>query len=207
MDYKNFTIRMLVSFIFLTFYLLLILTNFKLVFFLIIAIYFLVLIEVIIYFKNKKLLILGYLILSFISIFNVQFENNYFFHFNLMIFTIIIFDIFSYIVGANIGKIKILKYISPNKTFEGFIGGTLISFSTSFVLLIIFDKNINLFSFLFILIIILSSFIGDVIESFFKRINNIKNSSNFLPGHGGFFDRFDGFIFAIAIYSLMYKLI
>ena len=207
MDYKNFFIRMLVSLIFLIIYISLSLTNFKFIFFLIIAIYFLVIMEVIIYFKNKKLLILVYLILSFISIFNIQFENNYFFYFNLMIFIIITFDIFSYIVGANIGKIKILKYISPNKTLEGFIGGTLISFSTSFVLLIIFDKNINLFSIFFIIIIILSSFIGDVIESYFKRTNNIKNSSNFLPGHGGFFDRFDSFIFAIVIYSLMYKLI
>ena len=73
MDYKNFTIRMLVSLIFLTFYLLLILTNFKIIFFLIIAIYFLVIMEIIIYFKNKKDLILVYLILSFISIFNIQF--------------------------------------------------------------------------------------------------------------------------------------
>ena len=75
------------------------------------------------------------------------------------------------------------------------------------MLLIIFDKNINLISLFFILIIILSGFLGDVIESYFKRINNLKNSSNFLPGHGGFFDRFDSFIFAIVIYSLIYKFI
>lgn len=207
MDYKNFFIRMLVSLIFLILYISLSLTNFKFIFFLIIAIYFLILIEVIIYFKNNKILILIYLILSFISIFNIKFENNYFFIFNIMIFIIIIFDIFSYIVGSNIGKIKILKYISPNKTLEGLIGGALISFSTSLILFILFDKNINLITFLFILIIILCSFIGDIIESYFKRINHLKNSSNFLPGHGGFFDRFDSFIFAIVVYSLMYKLI
>ena len=207
MDYKNFFIRMLVSLIFLILYISLSLTNFKFIFFLIIAIYFLILIEVITYFKNNKILILIYLILSFISIFNIKFENNYFFIFNIMIFIIIIFDIFSYILGSNIGKIKILKYISPNKTLEGLIGGALISFSTSLILFILFDKNINLITFLFILIIILCSFIGDIIESYFKRINHLKNSSNFLPGHGGFFDRFDSFIFAIVVYSLMYKLI
>ena len=207
MDYKNFFIRIIVSLISLIFYISLSLTNFKFIFFLIIAIYFLILIEVIIYFKNNKILILIYLILSFISIFNIKFENNYFFIFNIMIFIIIIFDIFSYIVGSNIGKIKILKYISPNKTLEGLIGGELISFSTSLILFILFDKNINLITFLFILIIILCSFIGDIIESYFKRINHLKNSSNFLPGHGGFFDRFDSFIFAIVVYSLMYKLI
>ena len=44
---------------------------------------------------------------------------------------------------------------------------------------------------------------GDIIESIFKRFNNLKNSSNLLPGHGGFFDRFDSFIFAIIPYSLL----
>ena len=46
---------------------------------------------------------------------------------------------------------------------------------------------------------ILISVFGDLIESFFKRKNNIKDSSNYLPGHGGFFDRFDSFIGAIII--------
>ena len=55
--------------------------------------------------------------------------------------------------------------------------------------------------------IILSSFTGDIIESFFKRKNNIKNSSNFLPGHGGFFDRFDSFIFSVIPFYLMFKII
>ena len=46
------------------------------------------------------------------------------------------------------------------------------------------------------------TFIGDIIESIFKRLNNLKNSSNYLPGHGGFFDRFDSFIFAIFPYYI-----
>ena len=66
----------------------------------------------------------------------------------------------------------------------------------------IIEDVINLYSILIIFIYILSAFIGDIIESLFKRINGIKNSSNFLPGHGGFFDRFDSFIFSIFIYAL-----
>ena len=46
------------------------------------------------------------------------------------------------------------------------------------------------------------SIIGDLIESFFKRKNNIKDSSKFLPGHGGFFDRFDSFIASIIMLTL-----
>ena len=47
---------------------------------------------------------------------------------------------------------------------------------------------------------IISAFLGDVFESLIKRNVNLKNSSNLLPGHGGFFDRFDSFIMVIIIY-------
>ena len=51
-------------------------------------------------------------------------------------------------------------------------------------------------------LIIFISIIGDLIESFFKRKNNIKDSSKFLPGHGGYFDRFDSFIASITMLTL-----
>ena len=55
----------------------------------------------------------------------------------------------------------------------------------------------------------MSAFVGDILESIFKRNSNIKNSSNFLPGHGGFFDRFDSFLMSInslCLYSYFFKL-
>ena len=52
-------------------------------------------------------------------------------------------------------------------------------------------------------LIIFISIIGDLIESYFKRKNNIKDSSKYLPGHGGFFDRFDSFIASIIILTLV----
>ena len=54
----------------------------------------------------------------------------------------------------------------------------------------------------FVILIIISSFFGDVFESIFKRLNHLKNSSNFLLSHGGFFDRFDSFILCIITFSL-----
>ena len=46
-------------------------------------------------------------------------------------------------------------------------------------------------------------FLGDIIRSFFKRKNNLKNSSDFLPGHGGIFDRFDSFMFSIILFYII----
>ena len=50
----------------------------------------------------------------------------------------------------------------------------------------------------------MSAFVGDIIESYFKRKNLIKNSSELIPGHGGIFDRFDSFLFSIIIYSISF---
>ena len=61
---------------------------------------------------------------------------------------------------------------------------------------------INFSLIIFICLIILTAFIGDIIESIFKRINNLKNSSELIPGHGGLFDRFDSFLFSIIFYSI-----
>ena len=66
----------------------------------------------------------------------------------------------------------------------------------------LFDININFELIVFILLIILSALFGDLIESYFKRKNNLKNSSEFIPGHGGVFDRFDSFLFSIIIYAV-----
>ena len=72
--------------------------------------------------------------------------------------------------------------------------------STVFTLIYNIEISLNLY--FFIILIIIFSFIGDIIESYFKRKNNLKNSSNFIPGHGGVFDRFDSFLFSIIIYSI-----
>ena len=66
---------------------------------------------------------------------------------------------------------------------------------------VIINYEINNSIIYFIICIIISSFFGDVFESIFKRLNNLKNSSNFLFSHGGFFDRFDSFILSIFTFS------
>ena len=201
MAYNNFLLRLFFSIIFISIYLICSYISFKLVFYLIFLIYLLILLEIFLYFKNYKLLPIVYLLISFIFFIQIDFNEKAFLSFNLFIILVISFDIFSYIFGFVFGKNKLTK-ISPNKTYEGLIGGVLSSFIISIFFSFLADIILNIQLVIFLLLIIFSAFIGDLIESFYKRKNNLKNSSDFIPGHGGVFDRFDSFLFAIIIYSL-----
>ena len=142
--------------------------------------------------KNKFYLYI-YVLISFIFLQLYLFYYFKIIDFLIIILTISIFDTSSYFLGTLIGRKKILS-ISPNKTYEGLLSGIIFTI----IFMIIFNYyflDFNIFSFfLVILSIILLSFLGDIIESYFKRLSNIKNSGNFIPGHGGFLDRFDSFI-------------
>jgi len=109
-------------------------------------------------------------------------------------------DIGGYVIGTKFGQHKLTK-ISNKKTWEGVIGSISFCLGTSIILrkiIILYTPSIH---FLILSIIIcISSIIGDLIISKIKRINNIKDSGVFLPGHGGFLDRLDSLFFATPIY-------
>ena len=204
MVYNNFVLRLIFSFFFLISYFVISSINFNLVFYLIFLIYVAIILEIYFFFKIYKLFLIIYILISFIFFFTIDFNDDDFIIFNIYIFIIITFDIFSYLFGKIFGKNQLIK-LSPNKTIEGFLGGFITSFITTILILILFNNPINLIVIFFILTIILSAFTGDIIESYFKRKNNLKNSSNLIPGHGGVFDRFDSFLFSIILYSIFIK--
>ena len=116
----------------------------------------------------------------------------------LVILMIWFADIGAYFSGKRFGKIKIVKNISPGKTLEGFLGGVLSN--------LIFILPLHIYGFLNIFDGILLTFLvttlslyGDIYESFLKRMAKIKDSSNLIPGHGGFLDRMDSFCSTIPI--------
>jgi phosphatidate cytidylyltransferase len=116
------------------------------------------------------------------------------------------------IFGKVFGKHKIRYLSSPNKTVEGYIGAYLFGFITAAVLYFmqgIFNFTINysiIQMFILSLFVITASIIGDLGESTIKRWANTKDSSDLLPGHGGFFDRFDSIIFSAPVYFVIIKL-
>lgn len=106
-------------------------------------------------------------------------------------------DIGAYFVGKSTGKRKLFPKVSPGKTWEGFLGAGLLTVLFSYVFFSYFKiYNIQTWALIGLSVWLFGS-IGDLVESKFKRKVGIKDSGNILPGHGGFLDRFDGFIFCI----------
>ena len=121
-------------------------------------------------------------------------------------------DAGAYYVGVKIGKTKIFPKTSPNKTLEGLIGGNLLAvFCAAIIFLFfsyIFELEISLLTFImFVWISSIASILGDYLQSKFKRSQNIKDSGNILPGHGGISDRVDSHIVCLPIFFGLISLI
>ena len=116
----------------------------------------------------------------------------------LLIFTVLFTDSFCYFIGCKCGKHKLAPVISPKKTIEGSIGGTISCLIVSLFLGTIFDMS---WYHSLILGILITAFaqLGDLCESMIKRDAGVKDSSNILPGHGGFLDRLDSYILTIPV--------
>ena len=207
MVYNNLFVRLLFSLLFFIIYFI-VFSNKYLLFILGTSIYLFTFYEISKFFKNFSKLIFTYLFLSYFS-FTLYFLFYFdFFIFNLFVFSIIFFDSFSYFTGTIFGKNYIFRSLSPKKTIEGYIGGFFFTNIFLFSYLSFFQEvTVGILFTILINLTILISIVGDLIESFFKRKNYIKDSSNYLPGHGGFFDRFDSFIASIIflfIFSAFY---
>ena len=158
-------------------------------------------------FKKKNIIFflgLSILFIFLISLIRIYNFEDYNLKFLWLILLTWLTDIGGYIFGKLFGGPKLIK-ISPNKTWAGAVGSIILS---QFAFLIFFlDSNYKfnfyiLFSQLFLSII---GQIGDILMSYIKRKNNKKDTSNFIPGHGGFLDRVDGLIWIIIFGNFFIK--
>jgi len=141
------------------------------------------------------------LIISFFSLIKLLLIPNGLNIFLYLVLLVSVMDIFAYIGGNILGKKKIAPTISNGKTIEGTLVGLFFSTLVSALIRDLIDINF-LYALILGFTIGLFSFFGDLLESFFKRRIGIKDSGKFIPGHGGFLDRFDGYILILPLFNL-----
>jgi len=167
-------------------------------------------------FKRKLSIIFldSILVLSLFSILHLR--NDTASSFVLLIWVIILTvssDIGGYVFGKTF-QWKRLTKISPNKTISGVLGSFIFSLCTVFLLGFIVELLTGLDSDLFqkpryFILAIIFSFaaqIGDLVISYFKRLEKIKDTGKLLPGHGGIFDRIDSLMFVVIVAYILYNL-
>lgn len=156
----------------------------------------------------NRALALVYLVIPFalLNVFNSDFEVN-----RVLVLGLFIMvwanDTGAYLIGRVIGKNKLFERISPKKTIEGFAGGVAMAALVGFILSQFFEV---LPPWLWIVLGVVTgvfSTLGDLVESMIKRIGGVKDSGNFMPGHGGALDRFDGAIMAIPVVYVIVQLL
>lgn len=149
--------------------------------------------------EQKKWIFLGviYIFMTLIPLLKIKFSSWYGRSILMWLFILVwCTDTFAYFVGKvlKLGKHKINE-ISPKKSYEGLIGGIIGSILFCNIFAKIFLPQYSYVLFYFTPILCCVEQIGDFTESYIKRKFNVKDSGNIIPGHGGFLDRFDGFLY------------
>ncbi|MCQ2436724.1 MAG: phosphatidate cytidylyltransferase [Clostridia bacterium] len=148
----------------------------------------------------------AYILIGFLSVVFVRYSEMGQWLFMLIFLGAWMTDSGAYFIGVLFGKHKLIPAVSPNKTVEGAFGGVLgcvVGFSLyGLIISSFFDVQVN-YIYLIILAVIVAIVdqLGDLIASYIKREQNIKDYGNIFPGHGGVMDRFDS---TIAIAPVIY---
>jgi phosphatidate cytidylyltransferase len=115
-------------------------------------------------------------------------------------------DTGAYIAGKTFGKHKIFPRISPGKTWEGWVGGTVLAIVVGWVVSFPFN-DLELYQWLGVAVITsVFGVLGDLVESLLKRSLSVKDSGTLLPGHGGILDRFDSLLLVIPFIVAFLKI-
>jgi phosphatidate cytidylyltransferase len=115
-------------------------------------------------------------------------------------------DVGAYFAGRTLGGPKLAPRISPKKTWSGFVGGLITAALAGAAVLKVMGLSPKPAHIVLALVLGVASVLGDLFESGFKRHFGVKDSGSLIPGHGGFLDRLDGFVFA-AIAAALFGLL
>jgi phosphatidate cytidylyltransferase len=111
-------------------------------------------------------------------------------------------DTGAYLAGSLLGKTPFVPRISPKKTLEGVLGGTVATLAIAFLEAAVFDELLLCQWVTLAVIVSVFGPAGDLVESLIKRQLQVKDAGTLLPGHGGFLDRFDSLIFVLPFATL-----
>lgn len=113
-------------------------------------------------------------------------------------------DIGAYLAGRWWGKRRLIVRVSPNKTWEGLVGGLVLTLSIAGIVSLLFCQSLFRLILITFLALITAIFaiIGDLFESMLKRQAGVKDTGQLLPGHGGILDRIDSILAALPIFLL-----
>ena len=158
-------------------------------------------------FKNSMITIAGVLyvalpfgLLNYLVVPGSLITEGYYPWILVGIFLIIwMYDSMAYLTGTLIGKHRICERISPKKSWEGLIGGTVFAILMAYVnSLVISELNFVKWAVISLLVVIFGT-CGDFFESKLKRECGLKDTGSILPGHGGMLDRFDTVLFTAPV--------
>ena len=142
------------------------------------------------------------IVFFFQSVKELRFVNQGFFYLSFAIACSVLTDSFAFVWGKCLGKHKMAQTISPKKTWEGSIGGSLSALAI-IVLLAMLEEHLGNIKVMYVPLVIITliasalSQVGDLSMSVIKRVCGVKDFGSIFPGHGGILDRFDSHLFAL----------
>jgi len=113
-------------------------------------------------------------------------------------------DIAAYFVGKRFGRNKLCPAISPGKTVEGALAGTLLGALVAAAIWVLYAHASISLAIVLGVVLVLTGVLGDLAESAVKRAAHVKDSGNLLPGHGGLLDRIDALVPAVSVAGLLW---
>ncbi len=153
--------------------------------------------------------VIGLVVVSYVAVlaYILRIEPNGLAYFGLVLVITVSSDSAAYFVGKAIGRHKFAPKISPNKTWEGAIGGWVFAIILAWIYVAYFVPTVANWPWfakiVFFWALAFAGQMGDLGESALKRKYNVKDSGTIFPGHGGVLDRFDSFAAVIALMSLV----
>ncbi|MCM2277081.1 MAG: phosphatidate cytidylyltransferase [Oligoflexia bacterium] len=154
------------------------------------------------HFRELEFSVFGMIYLIFLPLFLPRIHGSV----NGVHWTVIFFlivwagDTMAYFTGVKYGRRKLYPEISPKKSVEGAIGGLVSGIVIGGLYKLLFFRTLSWGGVLLVPVLVGAvAQVGDLCESFLKRVSGTKDSGSILPGHGGFLDRFDGVVFSLPV--------